>query len=254
VTADDPLAVATQAARIAGALLLARFGHEQVLATKSSPTDPVSEADIAAERAIRELLRAHFPDDAIVGEEGDDVAGTSGREWIVDPLDGTTNYLYGIPLWAVSVACDGLAGVVLDPIRDELFAAAAEGAPTLNGAPLETTRCDDLSRALVGTGFGYDASVRAAQAAVVQRVLPRVRDIRRGGSAALDLAWVAAGRLDAYYERGIKRWDTAAGALVCARAGLAVHELPAIGDDDPAGILVAAPAIADDLLALVSPR
>ncbi len=251
MTPADPLAIATEAARAAGALLLARFGHETVLATKSSPTDPVSEADLEAERAIRELLARRCPDDAILGEEGDDVAGTSGRQWIVDPLDGTTNYLYGIPQWAVSVACDAAAGVVFDPVRDELFAAGPDGA-TLNGEPLATTRCDDLSRALVSTGFGYDAHVRAAQAMVVGRVLPHVRDIRRAGSAALDLAWLAAGRHDAYYERGIKRWDTAAGALLCARAGLEVHDLPAAGDE-PAGILVAPAAIAGELLALVSP-
>ena len=248
----DAPSVATEAARLAGALLLERFGHEAVLATKSSPTDPVSEADLAAERAIRELLARRRPDDAILGEEGGDVPGTSGRRWIVDPLDGTTNYLYGIPLWAVSVACEGEAGVVFDPVRDELFAAGPEGA-TLNGTPLRGSRCDDLSRALVSTGFAYAEQRRAAQATVVSRVLPRVRDIRRGGSAALDLAWLAAGRADAYYERGVHIWDTAAGAMLCAHAGFEVHPLDPVGDE-PAGILVAPPAIAGELLSLVSPR
>ncbi len=248
---SDAPAVAREGARIAGALLLARFGHERALATKSSPTDLVSEADLAAERAIRDLLRARCPDDAILGEEGDDVAGTSGRLWIVDPLDGTTNYLYAIPQWAVSIACDDKAGVVFDPVRDELFEVTPDGA-TLNGVPLTPSGCDDLAHALVATGFGYKARVRRSQAAVAARLLPRVRDIRRAGAAALDLAWVAAGRLDAYYERGVKPWDTAAGALLCARAGLEVRELAADGDD-PAGILVAPAAIVDELLELVSP-
>jgi myo-inositol-1(or 4)-monophosphatase len=248
---SNRLEIAQEAARVAGALLLQRFGHEHALATKSSPTDPVSEADLAAERAIRELLARRCPDDAILGEEGDDIPGTSGRLWIVDPLDGTTNYLYGIPQWAVSIACDHEAGVVFDPVRDELFAAGPDGA-TINGTPLRAGGCDDLSRALVATGFGYESRVRTSQAVVAARVLPRVRDIRRAGAAALDLAWLAAGRLDAYYERGVKRWDTAAGALLCERAGLRVHTLEADGDD-PAGILVAPAAIADELLELVSP-
>jgi myo-inositol-1(or 4)-monophosphatase len=252
VVVSDALAVAADAAREAGALLLERYGHERVLATKSSPTDLVSEADIAAEGAIRARLQRHFPDDAILGEEGDDVAGTSGRRWIVDPLDGTTNYLYGIPQWAVSIACGDEAGVVYDAVRDELFAVGPDGPATLNGVALAPTACDDLSRALVGTGFGYEARVRAAQGAVAARVLPRVRDLRRNGAAALDLAWVAAGRLDAFYERGIKPWDTAAGALLCARVGLDVRRLDADGTE-PAGILVAPAAIADELLGLLSP-
>jgi len=137
-------AIAEEAARTAGALLLERFGSERALdTTKSSPTDLVSEADLLAERAIRDVLARRAPDDAIMGEEGADTPGTSGRRWIVDPLDGTINFLYGIPQWAVSVACEGVAGAVFDPCRDELFV-AADGAATLNGEPLEASRCDDL--------------------------------------------------------------------------------------------------------------
>jgi myo-inositol-1(or 4)-monophosphatase len=246
-----PLEIATEAARTAGELLMARFGRERVLATKSSPTDLVSEADLAAERAIRAILAARAPDDAVMGEEGDDTPGTSGRRWIVDPLDGTVNYLYGLPMWCVSVACEGVVGVVFDPTRDELFAATADGPATLNGVPLDGAHAGTLGQALVATGFGYDPDRRALQAQVVARVLPRARDIRRGGSAALDLAWCAAGRLDAYYERGINPWDVVAGELICARAGLAVRRLEPVGAL-PWGVLAAPPAIVDELHGLVA--
>jgi myo-inositol-1(or 4)-monophosphatase len=245
------LDVATEAARTAGELLLRRFGSERVLATKSTPTDLVSEADLAAERAIRAILAARAPQDAVMGEEGEDTPGSSGRRWIVDPLDGTVNYLYGLPLWCVSIACDDLVGVVFDPVRDELFAATADGPPTLNGRPLTSEPAGTLGQALVATGFGYDPERRALQAEVVTRVLPRARDIRRGGSAALDLAWCAAGRLDAYYERGINPWDVAAGELICARAGLRVQRLEPLGAL-PWGVLAAPPAFADELHDLVA--
>ncbi len=249
--------IAAEAARVAGELLRERFvaGGEQAVGSKSSSTDPVSEADIAAERAIRELLAVRRPGDAILGEEGGETQVGEGLRWIVDPLDGTVNFLFGIPQWCVSVAVHdddgGLAGVVFDPLRDELFAAERGGPATLNGSPLAGSDCVELSSALVATGFGYESAVREAQAAVVARVLPLVRDIRRMGSAALDLAWLAAGRYDAYYERGVKTWDVAAGSLLCECAGMAVRPL------DPNGAaadgLIAAPAaVIDDLLALVS--
>ena len=250
MTTDELLAVAEEAARAAGDVLVARFGTERALATKSTPTDVVSEADLAAERAIREVLAARVPDDAIVGEEGEDVAGTTGRRWVVDPLDGTVNFLFGLPQWCVSVACEGLAGVIWDPVLEELFAAGADGEPTLGGAPVRPSQRADLDTALVATGFGYDSAQRARQAEVVARVLPRVRDVRRMGSAALDLAWTAAGRYDAYFEHGVKPWDTRAGELLCERAGLEVRTL-AGGDGLPPGILVAPPALAEPLLELV---
>jgi myo-inositol-1(or 4)-monophosphatase len=251
---EELLDVATEAARTAGALLLERFGTERVLTTKSTPTDVVSEADLAAERAIREILARRAPDDAVMGEEGEDVGGTSGRRWIVDPLDGTVNFLYGFPLWAVSVACEGLVGVVFDPVRDELFAAVADGPATLNGHELDEIRPPaptELSQALVATGFGYDPARRVLQAEVVSHVLPRARDIRRGGAAALDLAWSAAGRVDAYYERGINPWDVAAGELICARAGLVVERLDPVGEL-PWGVLAAPPGVVGELRALVT--
>ena len=239
----DLLDVAREAAREAGALLLGRFGRERVLDAKSSPTDWVSEADLLSEEAIRGILARRRPDDGVLGEEGTgDMAGPSGLRWVVDPLDGTVNFLYGIPQWCVSVAVEDvssgetLAGVVFDPVRDEEFA---------SDAALPGSTCSELAHALVGTGFGYESAVRRAQASVVARVLPEVRDIRRAGSAALDLAWLAAGRLDAYFERGVQAWDVAAGLLLCSRAGLAVRRL------DPPGVLVAPPALVEGLAALV---
>jgi myo-inositol-1(or 4)-monophosphatase len=177
-----------------------------------------------------------------VGEEGDDVASDSGRRWVVDPLDGTVNFLFGIPQWAVSVAVEdadgGLAGVVFDAMRDQCWSATRGGPPLLDGQPVSPSQREELATAMVATGFGYDAEVRAQQGALVARLLPHVRDIRRLGSAALDLAWTAGGRYDAYFERGVKHWDVASGALLCSCAGLAVRTLspmpPAEG-----GILVA---------------
>lgn len=253
---DHLLEVAEAAARAAAHELVSRAGDLAALRidTKSTLTDPVSEADIAAEQAIRAVLAERVPDDGIVGEEGDDVLGTSGRRWIVDPLDGTVNYLYGIPQWCVSVACEGLVGVIFDPSRDELFAGAADGRATLNGAPLARAAAPDggLGHALVATGFGYDPAVRRAQAAIVAELLPQVRDIRRAGSAALDIAWLAAGRSDAYYEYGVRAWDTAAGEVIAAAAGLEVHRLAAFDPVDP-GILVAPPELVEPLKAIVVP-
>jgi myo-inositol-1(or 4)-monophosphatase len=245
------LDVAVKCARTAGALLLERFGSEEILATKSTTTDLVSAADLAAEAAIREILARRAPDDAIMGEEGDDTPGTSGRRWVVDPLDGTVNFLYGLPLWCVSIACEGIVAAVFDPTRDELFTATASGPAQLNGVDLAATPPVDLAHALVATGFGYEARRRQLQADVILRVIPAARDVRRGGSAALDLAWAAAGRLDAYYERGINLWDVAAGELICARAGLRVERLEPAGEL-PWGVLAAPATIADDLRALVA--
>ncbi len=254
MTVGELRALAESVAREAGALLRGAFdGPELRISSKSTPTDLVSEADHAAERLIRDRLAAARPDDGVLGEEGGDRAGSSGVHWIVDPLDGTVNFLFGVPQWAVSVACEdadgALVGVVYDPLRDELFAAERDGVATLNGAPIAASTREDMATALVGTGFGYDAEVRRAQAAVVARLLPDVRDIRRLGSAAIDLAWTACGRLDAYYEHGLNAWDLAAGRLICERAGLTIVALDRIGPSGP-GVLVAPPALA----AALAPR
>jgi myo-inositol-1(or 4)-monophosphatase len=263
--ADALLEVAVQAARMAGELLSERVraGRERTVTSKSTPTDLVSEADLAAEEAIKALLARRRPDDGFVGEEGGEEQGTSGLDWVVDPLDGTVNFLFGIPQWCVSVAVkDGegtVAGAVYDPNRDELFTATRNGCATLTGSPgaVELTgprrgesQREDLASAMVATGLAYDAKVRAAQAKVLARAASEVRDIRRFGSAALDLAWTAAGRYDAYFERTVKQWDIAAGTLICERAGLSVLELPE-HEDLPWGILVAPPALAGPLLELV---
>ncbi len=277
---DELLALAVEAARMAGGLLAerARHGFEREVASKSTPTDLVSEADVASQRAIRELLRERRPNDGFVGEEeGDSEEGSSGLSWVVDPLDGTVNFLFAIPQWSVSVAvrdaAGTIAGAVFDPSRDELFGATREGAARIAGARGEAELARhagadvsherrtgagagpggaDLASAMVATGLAYDADVRRAQARVLERLVPRVRDIRRFGSAALDLTWTAAGRFDAYYERSVKQWDIAAGALICERAGLEIHELPE-RENLPWGILAAPPALAAPLLELVAP-
>ena len=239
------LAVAEQAARAAGALLRERFeaGGERATGSKSTPTDLVSEADLAAERAIRDIIAAARPDDAILGEEGGETQEGAGLRWIVDPLDGTVNFLFGVPQWCVSVAvhddAGGLAGVVLDPVRDEIFIGSRDGGlPTLNGVQVRGSQCAELAPALIATGFAYDAAVRELQAQAVARLLPQVRDVRRMGSAALDLAWTAAGRFDAFYERGVQLWDTAAGTVLCEAAGLQVRPLESV-QGAPGGIVVA---------------
>jgi myo-inositol-1(or 4)-monophosphatase len=269
---DALLAVAVEAARMAGALLAerAREGIERGVRSKSTPTDLVSEADLASERAIRELLAARRPHDGFLGEEGGAADSDSGLSWVVDPLDGTVNFLFAIPQWCVSVAVRDergtLAGAVYDPNREELFTATRSGPARLSGPAREVELTgahrdaveggeaagrQALPRAMVATGLAYDADVRAAQAKVLARLAPRVRDIRRFGSAALDLTWAAAGRYDAYFERSVKQWDIAAGALVCERAGLAVLELP-VHENLPWGILAAPPALARPLLELVA--
>ncbi|MFL5867749.1 MAG: inositol monophosphatase family protein, partial [Thermoleophilaceae bacterium] len=185
-------------------------------------------------------------------EEGSRAEAASGRRWVVDPLDGTVNYLYGIPSWCVSVAlqdAEGSAvGVVHDPLRGETFRAARGAGCTLNGSAVRVREQADLSRALVATGFSYDPDRRAIQAEVVGRVLPRVRDIRRAGAAALDLSWLAAGRLDGYWERGLSAWDWAAGRLLVEEAGGEVAELPG----EPHGLVAANPGLLPALLELVS--
>ena len=208
-------------------MLVERFGGPAVgVRSKSTRTDLVSEADERAERAVVAYLRERRPDDGLVAEEGARIEGRSGFSWLVDPLDGTINYLYGDPRWCVSVACadaeGAVAGVVYHPLRDELFTATRGGGARLGDAILATTTVTDPGLALVATGFSYEPSERAAQAAVLSRIAGHVRDIRRAGSAALDLAYVAAGRLDAYFEVMRSPWDTAAGALLVREAGGAV--------------------------------
>jgi len=219
---------------------------------KSSRTDMVSDADRDAEAAITRLLSTERPDDGLLAEEGSESESSSGRRWVIDPLDGTTNFLYGLPAWAVSIALedgDGAAvGVVLDPVRDELFTAERGEGAWLGAERLAVSGCESLDRALVATGFSYEPGQRAAQAEVLLRALPNVRDIRRPGAAALDLCSVAAGRVDGYFERGLQPWDWAAGSLIAAESGAVVRPLPS----EPVGLVAAGAAIVNELEALVA--
>ncbi|MEU1295303.1 MULTISPECIES: inositol monophosphatase family protein [unclassified Streptomyces] len=226
---SELLALAQEAARRAGALL--RDGRPADLAvarTKSSPIDVVTEMDIAAEKLITDLIAGHRPDDGFLGEEGASTEGTSGIRWVVDPLDGTVNYLYGLPTWSVSVAAeqDGerVVGVVAAPMRGETCHAVLGRGAWATGAwegerRLACRPAPPFDQALVSTGFNYVTEVRTHQAEVAHRLIPLLRDIRRGGSAAVDLCDVAAGRLDGYYERGLHPWDLAAGDLIAREAG-----------------------------------
>lgn len=223
------------------------------VSAKSSPTDLVTEVDRATETRIVAALAQARPDDGLQGEEGTGVASRTGLRWVIDPIDGTTNFVYGFPAVAVSVAVVDdhdpdatIAGAVADVGRGEVFSAARGAGAWLDGdqLSLRVTEPLDLAHALVGTGFAYAAERRAEQAAVLARVLPAVRDIRRAGSAALDLCWVAAGRLDASYERGVQLWDRAAGILIATEAGAAA------GVEDTL-TWVAHPSIAAAFVALV---
>jgi len=241
------LPIAERAARAAGALLLERFGGPaRGVDTKSSGTDMVSDADRDAERLITVMLREAFPADAIVGEESGAHDGDSGRTWIVDPLDGTTNFLYGIPQWCVSIACEdaagGVAGVIFDACRNELFAASRGGGATRNGTPIRASTLGDLSKALVATGYGYEPAERSRWGATIALLLPQVRDVRRAGAAALDLAWTASARTDAYAEIPCRPWDRAAGVLIAAEAGCEISMLDPIGSSGE-GVIAAPPAL-----------
>jgi len=244
VNPDDvrPLVpVAQTLAREAGALILdGRRRHVSVAATKSSAQDVVTAMDLASEALLRRRLAELRPDDGILGEEEGFQPGTSGVTWVVDPIDGTVNYLYGLPAYAVSVAAvstpDGsgapdpatwtvLAGCVFAPEDGRTYTAGRGLGAWLDGRALRANAARPLIDSLVGTGFGYTASRRTSQARIVAELLPQVRDIRRVGSAALDLCTLAAGGLDLYYERGLQPWDLAAGALVAQEAGAQVTGL-----------------------------
>jgi myo-inositol-1(or 4)-monophosphatase len=254
---NPDLELAERAARAAGEVLLTYYGRPpEGVASKSSATDLVSDADREAERTIRELLATERPGDGLVAEEGSRSEAASGRRWVVDPLDGTINFLYGFPAWAVSVAledADGaIVGVVHSPIHGETFCAVrGEGATVLSERdderrPLHVRPARPLEQALVATGFSYEPARRAVQAGVIRELLPRARDIRRAGAAALDLAWVAAGRVDAFFERGLQHWDWAAGRLLVEEAGGTLAWL----DDGWPGVIAAS---GDELLAELRP-
>jgi myo-inositol-1(or 4)-monophosphatase len=225
-TAADPVALvglAEAIGREAAAAVALAAAHDRVgVETKSTATDLVTATDRATEALIVERLLAARPDDGLLGEEGAGRPGTSGVVWVIDPIDGTTNFAYGYPAYGVSIAAEvdgvSVAGCVVDAVRMEVFTATLGGGARLDGRPITVRPAGPpLAEALIGTGFGYAAERRAAQAAIVAHVLPRVRDVRRGGSAALDLCWMAAGRVDATYERGLERAASSAGTTLRER-------------------------------------
>ena len=252
--------IAVSAARASAALIRTNLGRATRLGEKSSPTDVVTRTDLDAEQLICRMLADTTPGAGILGEEGGQtltpVGGEAGRlQWVVDPLDGTVNFLYSLPVIGVSVAAaldgDVVAGAVVDVLRDETFSAAAGHGARLGGSPIGVSECQSLAQALVMTGFSYRADVRGRQGSIVGSLLPAARDIRCFGSAALQLCWVGAGRADGYFERDIKVWDYAAGALIAREAG-AVTELPCPEND---GLVIAAPpAVFDELRAVVEQR
>jgi myo-inositol-1(or 4)-monophosphatase len=253
--ADELLDLAVEAAHAAGALLLDTFRKPaEGVESKTTPTDLVSDADKASEALLLDLIGGKRPDDGILSEEGAEGASSSGLTWVIDPLDGTVNFLFGIPVWCVSIAVNddagGVVGVVHNPNTGETFAAIRGEGALLNGKPIHVSERSDLASALVGTGFAYDARARAVQAEIATRVLPRARDIRRAGSAALDLASLACGRLDAFYEAPMEVWDKAAGVVLIEAAGGVVSELPAPYDLSP-GVIAGNQTIHDRLRALV---
>ncbi|GAB2679729.1 inositol monophosphatase family protein [Thalassiella azotivora] len=255
--------LAERVARDAGRLVRdERPADLGVTGTKSSPTDVVTAMDTAAEDLlVRDLLGAR-PDDGLLGEEGGLRPGTSGLTWVVDPIDGTVNYLYGIPAYAVSVAVVSgeptpaawtvLASCVHNPASGETWTATLGGGALLDGHRLTGPAEVPLERALVGTGFGYREDRRRSQARVLAALLPRVRDVRRAGAASLDLCAVATGRLDAYYERGLQPWDLAGGQLVASEAGARVSGLSGLAAGE-AMVVAAAPRLAAELSAALVP-
>ncbi len=229
------LELAVTTAREAGELVMSmRLAGVDVAGTKTSTIDVVTEADRRCEELIRTRLLGARPDDGFVGEEGADVPSRSGVTWIVDPIDGTVNYLYGLPNYAISIAAARagrvVAGVVRSPVPGTEYAALLGGGATCDGVPVEVRGTPPLEESLISTGFSYEAATRRLQAQAVARMLPRVRDVRRMGSCALDLCAVAAGRSDGYVESGAHVWDYAAGGLVATEAGATFEVWPTLSD------------------------
>ncbi len=244
--------IAAATARSAAALVKETYGRPDPVGQKSSPTDVVTQTDLRTEELIRRRLREATPAAGVLGEEGETTEAGARLQWVIDPLDGTVNFLYAVPLFAVSIAAalDGevVAGAVIDVLRDELFSAHRGGGARRDGEPIGVSSCALLSNALVATGFSYQAELRDVQGEVAHRILSRARDLRCFGSAALELCWVACARVDAYYQRDTEIWDRAAGALIAAEAG-ARTELPCPENDDL--VLSATPGVFDDLWTVV---
>ncbi|MHB8189940.1 MAG: inositol monophosphatase family protein [Ferrimicrobium sp.] len=233
-----------------------RHHTNKVLETKTTPTDVVTAADRALERIIRETIATHRPSDSFLGEEEGVVGATDSEvRWIIDPIDGTVNFTYAIPAYSISIAAEvaGVVevGIVMDLGHNERFIAVRNQGATRNGEAIAPSRVSQLSDALIGVGFAYDAKVRRVQASVLASVIGSIRDVRRVGAASIDLCWAACGRLDGYYETGLKPWDHAAGALIMAEAGgVVVTDRPGIGTD--LLTIAAGPGLFDPLASLVT--
>jgi myo-inositol-1(or 4)-monophosphatase len=261
VVPRDVLDVAKEAALLAGAELTARYGRPpRGLGAKQGPTDLVSDADRAAEAAIAAVLACRRPEDGILGEEGTaDRVGSTGLRWVVDPLDGTVNYLSGIPLWCVSIACEDaqgtLAGVVHDPLRGHTFAAVRGGAAEIDAPSTRPREPGELAAAVIAGGVACATDEEAKRAAKLEkRLFRRTGQRRMLGTAALELAWAAAGRIDVvYHEQRIHPWDVDAGLFICQRAGLRVHRLEPLEPGLAPRFLAAPPALAAEVLTLVGP-
>lgn len=250
------LDVASGLARQAGTMaLVGRRGGLTEVQTKTTATDMVTEFDRASELLVFDGILRNRPNDTIVGEEGASHSGTSGITWYIDPIDGTTNYLYSLPNWAVSIGATddhgAIAGAVYVPAMDEMFTAVRGGGAQLNGSPIRCSKATVLSQALVCTGFSYSSTQRALQAQRVARMIHLIRDIRRFGAAAIDLCYVACGRLDAYFEENLASWDIVAGELIAREAGCRTGNFDG-RDVTPAQLVASAPAIFDDLTALIT--
>lgn len=256
VDTDVLLDLAIRGARAAGAELMTRYGHIQGLDSKTSATDPVSDADRAAEAILVELITGERPDDGLLGEEGAARESRSGIRWVIDPLDGTVNYLYQLDNFSVSVAAEdeqgALVGVVHNPTIGRTYRAIRGAGAAVDGRQLRVNDPVPMARALIATGFGYDADRRRSQGALIAALLPRMRDIRRIGSAALDLCAVASGAVDGYFEEGVKAWDVAAGGLIAREAGARYAVVTPTGAET--GCLAAGPALFEELHAALAER
>jgi myo-inositol-1(or 4)-monophosphatase len=244
--------IASRTARTAAELVRDAYGRPRPIGRKSSPTDLVTQTDLQAENRVRELLLAATPGAGVIAEEGGRTDQGSRVQWVIDPLDGTINFIYGVPIFGVSIAAaiDGevVAGAVLDVLRNELFSAHRGGGARCEGRGVTVSSCSSLPQALVVTGFSYRAEVRDLQGEIAHRLLSRARDLRCFGSAALELCWVACARVDGYFQRDTQIWDRAAGGLIAEEAG-ARTETPCPEND---GLMIAAaPAVFEDLRAAV---
>jgi myo-inositol-1(or 4)-monophosphatase len=244
--------IAVHAAQAAASLVTSAYGSPDLVGYKSSPSDVVTQTDLRAEKLVRRVLHEETPAAGVLGEEGGTTTPAARLQWVIDPLDGTVNFLYGVPLFAVSVAAavDGevVAGAVVDVLRDEVFSAHLGGGARLNGESISGSSCASLHDALVATGFSYQAELRALQGEVAHRLLSRARDLRCFGSAALELCWVACARLDGYFQRDTEIWDRAAGALIAQESGARI-ELPCPENDDL--VIAAAEGVFEDLWSAV---